>query len=267
MNNFFSQRLSLFFLSILLLTSIGLEAFQLFPSGPHRFYVGPEIYHSRRTRSGGTKQTGVLYGIRGGYDRLSSNAVIYVGLDGYWATGGLNGQKSNGDELKSNVKEWEVEGRLGLTFKKHLIHCYAITPFLGSGYMKSINEYVDPTDPEIKFTDRYNYISTGFLFHTSLSECLNVGFSFKKKFMISGKSKVTDDPIYDTVRLLMDSETQYEMEAPITYYTSWCCGHLSGKFVPFYRFRHYGGRENFPFNFIDTKFRIYGGRIECAIAF
>ena len=37
--------------------------------------------------------------------------------------------------------------------------------------------------------------------------------------------------------------------------------------TPFYRFRHFGGRPNFPFDYIDTKFQLYGVQATVGLSF
>ncbi len=80
--------------------------------GPYRLSVGPEVYHLKRLKATGAKQTGVLGGIQVDFERWRPKA-IYWGVQYSWAGGRLNGHKANGAKLASRLTETLIEGRFG----------------------------------------------------------------------------------------------------------------------------------------------------------
>lgn len=237
------------------------------PCGPHRVEVGPEWYHLKRTREGGSKQTGDLHGIHATYDRAPS-CGIYWGADGYAVTGDLSGKTAKGFKTKSNVKEREIEGRLGYT--RHLPYiCWSprFTLFMGGGYYYSSNKFRKPSPMTIKMTEWASYGSAGCFIGVDLSCRLRAEARFTAKFMANGKSDITEDHDFDDISLDMDNEVFYNVDIPISYRICESNERLELRLVPFYRFRHFGGRSNFPFDFVETKFRIYGARVTLAYQF
>ena len=80
----------------------------------------------------------------------------------------------------------------------------------------------------------------------------------KMKFMLNGKTKVSNDPVMGDATLLMNNQVLARISVPLIF--SPPCVRMGLEFVvdPFYEFRHYGGREGFPFDYIDTKYNLYG---------
>lgn len=76
--------------------------------------------------------------------------------------------------------------------------------------------------------------------------------------MYNAKCAVTGDPDVDDFNLLIEDDWNYRIELPMIYRFCPCFGGFEAQVTPFYEFRHYGGRENFPFDFIDTKLMIWG---------
>lgn len=226
----------------------------------YQFYVGEESAYMWRTRDGGTKQSGRLDGVRLGADRIMPYGV-YVGGDFIYATGKLRGQTSRGAPQSSIITDEIVEGRIGFTLQKPSLRAPFFTPFAGWGYFKEINSFRPPSPLPITFTDTFNFAVVGFLSGVNLTPLLSMGVNFKVRFMQHAESIVSDDPLYDDVTLLIDEETLYRLEAPLTLtpYNSFLG--IGGQLVPFYEFRHFGGREGYPFNFRDTKFNLVGLRL------
>jgi hypothetical protein len=226
----------------------------------HLFYLGPEAYYLRRAKEGGTKQHGVLYGVRGGYDRIKRYR-LYWGIEGYYATGRIRGRSANHHKLVSDLQDSEIEGRLGYTFQGKTGLCASFTPFGGAGYFYQINKFRKPSPLNLHFRDTFSYAVVGFLSNFTVKPCLKVGVNFKVKYMLNGRSKIQKDPDFEDHTIQMTNKEQYSLDLPMSYafYLRQCYFDLS--FVPFFQYRHYGGRENFPFDFIDTKFWVYGARL------
>lgn len=223
-------------------------------------YLGPEVYHLTRTKEGGTKQKGYLYGLRGGYDRIKRYR-LYWGIEGYFAKGQIRGKSGSDAKLVSDILDSEIEGRFGYTFHRKTCFQASFTPFIGYGYFYQTNHFKHPSPLHLHFRDTFQYLVGGFISKFYINPCWNVGITFKAKYSIDGKSKITHDPDFDDMTIQMSDKMQYSVDFPINGVFCWCNRMLDLSLVPFYQFRHYGGRENFPFDFIDTKFRIYGVRL------
>jgi hypothetical protein len=232
-----------------------------FPLG-HKLSVGPEIYHLQRIREGGTKQDGWLYGVRASYDRIK-RYKFYWGVEGHWAQGTLHGHNGAGDKLKSTFTDEQIEGRLGYTFQAKCLYQPAITPFAGYGYFRDTNKFKNPSPLTVKFVTTYRYAVYGFLSSIAPADSWNVGLNFKGWSMIHARAKVQDDPDEDDVTMLIgEKKLNYRIEVPVLYRYCCCNEHLEVGVVPFYEFRHYGRRENYPFDFADTKFKLWGVTFE-----
>ncbi|GAB4226972.1 MAG: hypothetical protein Tsb0021_03480 [Chlamydiales bacterium] len=236
--------------------------------GPQRITVGPELYYSVRKRSGGTEQEGDMWGGFLRYDRLKHRA-LYWGVEGYWAKGCLKGKSALGTTILSVMTDSEIEGKLGWTlcyplFSRRIV----ISPYCGYGYYYGKNHYRKPEEMPLTFYDRVEYFTTGFLAKYHLNPCWSVGLQFAGKWMFEGKNKVTGDPDgEEDFTIVMGNRTFYAAEIPITY-KFLCCSRLVEAYVaPFIRTRRYGYRENFPIDFIDTRFRIYGLRFSFFLNF
>lgn len=256
------SRLFLFLLSLFLIGS-HVHVAHAFCSfrGPHRFSVGPEIYFMQRTKEGGSKQHGFLFGGYACYDRIRRSA-LYWAAEGRYAYGLLKGHNAESDPLKSYKMDSQIEGRFGYTLNKGPSRCLWLTPYFGSGYFNGTNRFVDPSPIEYKMRVQFPYIAFGFLSKIDFRKCWSVGLDFKVKYPVGARSKITgdDDPEVDHAKFYIEDKFMYEVDLPLTYRWCWGCRTMAASFVPFYNYRHYGGHENYPFDFIDTKFQIYGVR-------
>lgn len=221
--------------------------------------AGPETYYFHRLRDGGTHQEGRIDGISVGIDRLKRYG-IYIGGEYLYATGRLKGRTGRGSPLTSELTDEIYEIRLGFTLQQNKHGCPFFTPFGGWGFFREINDFKPPSPLPCKFTDTFNYIVAGFLSGVNLTPLLSMGVNFKLKFMQDGKSKVTDDPLFDDVTLMMKEEIQARVDVPFVFFPCHSWLGLGFQFSPFYEYRHFGGREGFPFNFRDTKFQLYGAK-------
>lgn len=256
--------LKLFLLAFIL---FGSEVFASF-LGPHRLALGPEIFFMQRNKEGGSKQHGMLYGARLTYDRLKGNS-LYWGGDLMYASGKLNGHNSESEELHSQKRDSEIEGRFGYTFKRKFNSTYWFIPFFGGGYFEGTNKFKHPSPLTYKITTSFPYLSLGFISRIDIKNSFGIGLDFKTKYSVGAKGKITEDldPEIDNSHFIIEDKFSYELDLP--FYFDKC---FKGKlvelsFVPFYRFRHYGGHENHPFDFIDTRFHIYGARLMLGLYF
>lgn len=229
--------------------------------GPHRFSAGPEIYFMQRSTKAGSKQHGFLFGGYASYDRIRRSA-LYWGVEGRYAYGLLKGHTSDSAPLKSHKMDSQIEGRLGYTLVKGPNRCLWVTPYLGGGYFNGTNSFVNPSPMEYKMRVYFPYIALGFLSKIEIGRRFSVGLDFKAKYSVGARSKITgdDDPDVDHAKFYVEDEFMYELDLPFTSNWCWCGKNFAVSFVPFYNFRHYGGHENYPFDFIDTKYQIYGLR-------
>ena len=234
--------------------------------GPFLFKAGPEAYHLRRAREGGTTQDGWITGVRVGFDRIK-RYKLYLGGDYLYSSGSLRGATATGRTLTSILTDEILEGRVGYTFQQKNNRGPFITPFVGYGHFYEENEFYSPSPIPCKFTDTFHYAALGFLSGVNFTPLLSMGINFKLRFMQGGQSKVSEDPIYDTVFLKMQEEIQVRLDVPFMlspYTTRYGFGLLVS---PFYEYRHFGGREGFPFNYKDTKFYLYGAHFALTYRF
>lgn len=237
-----------------------------FLKGPHRVAVGAEVYHSRRLKDGGSEQTGTPVGWYASYNRIRRNA-LYWGVDGRMAWGGMYGHSGSGRPLVSDLMDSEVEGRFGYTFQRTKGTRDALSLFIGYGYFNGTNKFRNPSPLPLHYRDYFTYYVVGFLASATFTPHFRLGANFKIQFMNDGKSEVTNDPYAPDVTLKMENKPQYQAEIPLTYITRDRYTHFEISLVPFLRYRHYGGRENYPYDFIETKFQMFGGRLEAAYVF
>lgn len=226
----------------------------------HALYIGPEWFHVERTKSGGTKQHGDIYGGRLGYDRLKRYGW-YWGGDAYYASGDLKGHTGSGANLKSRFKDWSLEGRFGYTFQYKCGLQPSITPFIGVGYFEEKNNFVDPSPIVAHFKIRAYYTVIGFL-SSLYYDPFEVGLNFKAKWPFDPRCKVTHDEDNLPMTQNITARWFYRVELPITFRFKPCSPAFAISGVPFYEFRNYGKHPNFPFNFIKTQFNNWGLRIE-----
>jgi hypothetical protein len=233
---------------------------------PYLATAGLESYSFIRNREGGTHQAGWINGARITLDRLKG-CSWYLGADYLYASGRLNGETATGRLLKSQLTDQIVELRLGFTLQQKLPGSPFFTPFGGWGYFKEVNHFYPPSPLPCTFTDTFNYVAAGFLSGINFTPLLSMGINFKLRFMQNAKSKVSDDPLYDDVTLMMNDEMHVRLDIPFIYTPSNFWFSLGFLLAPFFEYRHFGGREGYPFNFKDTKFYLYGARFALTCRF
>lgn len=226
----------------------------------NKLNLGPEIYYLERERDGGSKQKGMMYGVRGSYERLK-RYKWYLGVEGFYGIGKIKGHTKL-FKLKSTMQQESIEGRFGYTFQAKNSWKPAFTPFIGYGYYRESNQYHSPTPLKLKFINDYTYLSYGFLSSIAVSSCVTIGANAKFRSMYDPKCRVKKDPDADDTKMLIEDKLQYRLEFPICYHFYVSCFNAEIGIVPFFERQHYGGRENFPNNFYDTKLWLYGANIQ-----
>ena len=230
----------------------------------HQLYLGTDVYYVDRTKVGGTKQTGVLGGIKVGYDYIK-RYKFYYGIEGLYAGGKLTGKSSQGNRLKSNYTDAYAEGRFGYTIQQKCGWRCALIPFVGGGYYLEKNNYVRPSPIPIHSKISYAYFTGGFLSQVSPLDNLDVQLNFKVRYMWDPQNCVSNDPEADSCKMLVKNQRlQYRVDLPFIYHYNSC---VLLSFGPFYDYRHYGGQDSYPYNFIETTVRNYGATLKCIFNF
>jgi hypothetical protein len=227
--------------------------------------VGPEIYYMTREREGGARQSGTLYGVRLGYDHIQ-RYKLYSGVDALWATGIMDGHLHE-EKLRSRFTDINVEVRLGFTFQSKFWRAISFSPYTGIGYFWEKNNYQHPSPLTIHFSNTFSYVPIGFLSQIFLTPNLSLGLNFKVRILLEGEQHVTHDPKNKRMTQHYDERLQYRAELPTTYFFCWKDHPLAISLVPFFEYRHYGHRANFPFDFFDTKLKLYGATLKLLYLF
>lgn len=248
-----------FFLSSPLLAKQWIKTYAL------ETYAGPEIYEMRRSKEGGTRQSGTLYGFRIGYDHIH-RYKFYWGIDALWAKGFLEG-KTEEHRVKSLFTDMNLEARLGYTFQSKGWRCASFTPYTGGGYFWENNDYQNPSPLTVHFKNRFSYIPLGFLSQIFIYPNWSLGMNLKLRYLLEGQQHVTHDPEHSRLIQHYEEHFQYRIELPITYFFCWKKYALALGLIPFYEYRPYGHRANFPFDFLETKLKLYGTTLKCLYLF
>ena len=175
-----------------------------------------------------------------------------------YAQGRLKGHSGTQAEILSTLTDTIWEGRFGYTLQRRGPKGYFIAPFGGYGYFNEVNCFHPPTPLPVKYKNTFNYVAAGFLSGVNLSSVFTMWMDFKMKFMLNGKTKVTDDPTMGDSSLLMNNEVLARFAVPLIFSPSGVRMGLEFVVDPFYEYRHFGGRAGFPFDYIDTKYTLYG---------
>jgi len=228
--------------------------------------LGPEIYYVQRSKEGGTRQGGTLYGARLSYHRIK-RCGWYLGGDALYATGTLSGKSGADDTIRSTFTDKYVEGRVGYTFQQKCGYELAFTPFLGYGYFWETNNFRSPSPITVHFENQFSYVPVGFLSHMYLNDNLGLGLNFTTRFLLEHEIKVTHDELFGDGELHYKEKNQYRVELPITYDFCFYERLWRVSFEPFFEYRQYGHLANFPFDFLETKFRVYGANLQLVLLF
>jgi hypothetical protein len=231
----------------------------------NKISVGPEIYYLERKKEGGSKQHGMMYGVRGSYDRLK-RYKWYIGGEALYAEGRLRGHTKSA-KLKSTMVQESAEGRFGYTFQAKNSWKPSFTPYIGYGYYRESNHFHSPSPLKVKLINDYSYFGYGFL--SSAAVCLNitVGFNAKFRSMYDARCHVKKDSEAENKKMLIKDKLQYRLELPLYYDFCFCNLNAEIGLVPFFESQHYGGRENYPNDFFDTKLWLYGANLQLTCRF
>jgi hypothetical protein len=230
-------------------------------------YIGPEIYYIYRTRGKETKQSGTLYGVRLGYDHIQRHK-LYWGIDALWAQGILEGKTGKEKEtIKSLFTDSNIEARVGFTFQSKFWRCASLTLYLGGGYFWEYNFYQHPSRLQVHFKNRFSYLPFGFLSQIFITSRWSIGANFKVRYLFESSVHVSHDPENDRATQNYEERLQYRAELPVTYFMCWNKHSLAVSLIPFYEYRPYGYRANFPFDFLETKLRLYGATLKLLYLF
>lgn len=225
--------------------------------------IGPQIYHLRRSRDGGTNQDGTLYGARISYERLKDFG-FYFGAFIDAAYGPISGKTGSGSPLSSNFTDFEAQGLFGYTISCNSRFKAQLTPFIGVGFLQQTNKFKEPSlAAPLQFQDNIEYYSCGFLATSYFNQCWSLGLRITVKWMYEGKCYVTDDPdpFIDDITQIIDNKMLFAIDLPITYKLFGECSRYKITLMPFFQTRHLGGRFNYPIDFNDTRYMTYGARL------
>lgn len=230
---------------------------------PHICYLGPEVYEVKRSRQGGTKQLGEIYGVRAGYDYIKRYS-LYLGIEGSYGQGKIHGNNSGGTEIKSKFTDETIEGRIGYTIQQKRGNRFSITPFVGAGYIRETNQFVEPSPLKIKSEIGFKYGVAGFLSKVCFSNNVSAGLNFKIRYLIEARNWISNDPDHESSSMLIKEEYQYRLDLPFIYEYS---ERFRFAIVPFYEYRHYGRQANYPFDFLETRLKMYGATFKVMYSF
>ncbi len=224
-----------------------------------QIYLGPEIYHVKRTREEGAKQRGWMYGARLEAEYLK-RYKFYVGADALWARGTLDGVSSGEIKCRSRLTDENVEGRFGYTFQRKHGWKVGLTPFVGWGYFWENNHFRNPTPRIVAFKNHFSYVPLGFIVQIHPCPNWSIFIKYKVRYLLNGLVDVHDKHEVEPMDFKMhyQEKLQYRLDIPIMYQFCMYNVPLYAVVDPFYETRRYGKLSNFPFDFAETKFRIYG---------
>lgn len=259
----FSKGFFLFFTLVFLFGFIA-EAFTFSFSirEGHSVTLSCQAYWMRRTREGGSEQTGVLKGFWTEYERFARER-LYWSVHFYNAKGILDGHTGSDARLKSNKKESEVEGRIGycLTLKRYPNFC--IAPFIGFGAFTGNNQFIEPSPLEFTMETHFLFTGIGFKSQYSFTPFISLGMQLEVKIPYDVHCKIKNFDELENVTQFIKEKAGVEVELPFQVkLPKRSCFQIGAAVVPFYRYRKYGAQSNYPFDYPKTSFQIAGARME-----
>lgn len=224
-------------------------------SKPISFSVGPRVYWKKRHVYNGACTKGFLEGFDIKFDRTKRGSIYWASLFDY-AWGKATGVTGGGAFSKAVLADYSLEGRLGYSIQPMLRDTLFFTPYVGLGYYQSKYRFVEPSVPVLDYYYKNPYLSTGFLFSRFLKPWVSLGLNFCIQFAFDGKRGLKIAGNYS--KTPVDNEMQYIAELPFTYQVSKKEKGFGIQLVPFFEYRHYGGRISGIATFMDTRFIIAG---------
>jgi hypothetical protein len=228
--------------------------------GPYEFLIGPEVFHVERIVEEGGTGRGGLAGARARIERLKPHS-IYLGLEGYAATGFLRGEDSFRKPMDSCLTDAQIEGRVGYTTFSSYCKPLWLTPYFGYGKFFSFNKFRPPFPLPVTFENEFQFFSFGFKFRYLAAPPFSIGFDYKLKLTFEGIRRVKHDPNNPDASIRMGDQFQHSFDFPIRYHCFWSGRKITTEFAPFYRMRHYGYFAHIEYSFFDTRFHIIGFRL------
>lgn len=230
----------------------------LFGQTEHLITVGPKWSYLWRDKESGSKQKGSLWGLQGSYGRFKRYGW-YLCANASYVAGILRGKVSDQVPIRSRYSDLVLEGQFGYTFCQKGGIGLGFTPFIGGGYIEERNNFTDPSPIPIHQKIDFGFLSTGFITWVRPLCCLEVGLEAKVRFPYEPTSHISNDPENDPTTQRIGERLFYRFDLPVAYRLS-NCFHVA--LSPFAEFRYFGGRTNYPFDFIKTKETFLG----CLIA-
>jgi len=224
---------------------------------------GVLLEHMKRARDGGSQQDGTLVGSTCSLVRKPKKGIYFSFLYRN-EEGDLYGKTGLGDELVSHKRDQTLEGTFGYSLP--LKKCFTCTPFLGKGRLVAKNFFRDPSPIDACYDVRYNYFAYGMRFDWQMKANICSALVIKGIFSDGAVCKVRDFE-EGNIALIVEDNPSCDIELPIEYTIRGFHGHLRIGVTPFYRYRHWGGHENYPYDFFDTKFYILGSVLNLSFHF
>jgi hypothetical protein len=160
-----------------------------------------------------------------------------------------------------------IEERVGYTLASNEGWKPSFTPYLGIGRFWENNEYKHPSPFRFHFHNKFLYMPVGFLSHVDVTNHFRLGVNFKARFILESHYIVSNDSEFGKTHQKYEEKIQYRVELPMTYTKSFDQQEMAIALIPFYEYRHYGHHVNFPFDFIETKFKFYGATLKLLYLF
>jgi len=148
--------------------------------GPHRVYIGPDIFHNHYSRShhhdgnsiSATSNT-TFYGFRAGYEYVNPKDIYWDLEGGYaWGNNHLRYSKDHGHyHAHSPNRFGNIEGRVGYTFEPQ--GKFLLTPFAGvGGYHISSHRH-------LQSQSNWSYFALGLRSVYTFSPAFDLGLNLK----------------------------------------------------------------------------------------
>lgn len=227
-----------------------------YPHASHQFFLGPELYFLQRRREGGVRQKGTGIGLRGKYERLKANSIFWGG-QAFYGYAPLEGSTED-EKLHSRLKDFQVEGTIGYFFQFKRLKFLSIIPFAGYGFFREENKFQSPSPLRVRFITHYQYFTYGYLAFLELNKRWVVGMNLRMRYPWQPHCQIKDDPRRENASQRIKERLSYRLELPIIYCSATPYKGIELVSTPFFELRRYGGRENFPFDFYETKIQIFG---------
>lgn len=232
----------------------------------HNLTGGPQYGYLNRFTGKGAKQASPVAGLECQYQRLLPGGA-YWGLRSHYFRGNLVGETGRGDTIRSRYYEYDIAARLGFTWSPQFCEGLIFAPFVVEGYLHSSNFFRHPSPRQFEEITRYYYQGVGALIESPSWGNFFLALDLEFIHTWEAESKILDDPNFGN--LIRHAEDSWHVSTALPLCYNWWGAESSWqlRLVPSYRYRHLGDKENYPFNFIETDFRIYSLRLELNTCF